>query len=117
MISKIAEPSNITDVLLSEMRADPKVWRAYVAPGPREEEMMLYGLSDRVRYYWPRPAVQAALSRLYENVAAARPEPGIVAQAVGGLPGSAPAGTDLPVSIVRRLVGEVVRKYRAAAVE
>ena len=27
--------------------------------------MMLYGLSDRVRYYWPRPAVQAALAKLY----------------------------------------------------
>jgi len=116
-LMKVAEPSKLSDVLLAEMLADPRDWRAYVAPGPREREMMLYGLSDRVRYYWPRPAVQAALARLYQNVAAARPEPGIVAQATGGLVDSMPASADLADRIVRRMVGDVVRKYRAAASE
>ncbi len=114
-LMNIAQPSNIVDVLMAEMLADPRDWRAYVAPGPRGREMMLYGLSDRVRYYWPRPAVQAALARLYANVGAARPEPGIVAQAVGGLVDPMPASNDLPDRIVRDMVGEVVRKYRAAA--
>lgn len=112
-----ADPSNLVDVLMSEMRADPRDWRAYVTPGPREREMMLYGLSDRIRYYWPRPAVQAALGRLFDNISAARPEPGIVAQATGGLVDPAPAEADLPDRIVRAMVGEVVRKYRAAAGE
>ena len=61
------------------------------------------GLSDRVRYYWPRPAVQAALSRLRENIAAARPEPGIVAQALGGLVDPAPD----PLELVRRTAEEL----------
>jgi D-tagatose-bisphosphate aldolase class II non-catalytic subunit len=116
-LMNVAEPSTLSTVLLAEMRADPRDWRAYVAPGPREREMMLYGLSDRVRYYWPRLAVQAALAKLYENIAAARPEPGIVAQATGGLVDPTSASADLPDRIVRRMVGDVVRKYRAAAGE
>jgi D-tagatose-bisphosphate aldolase class II non-catalytic subunit len=116
-LMKVAEPSNIVDVIIAEMRASPRDWRPYVARGPREGEMMLYGLSDRVRYYWPRPAVQAALARLYANIAAARPEPGVVAQAVGGLVDAAPTGADLADRLVRRMVGDVVRKYRSAAGE
>ena len=112
-----ATPSNIIDVLLSEMYADPRDWRPYVASGPREREMMLYGLSDRVRYYWPRQQVQTALAKLYENVRSTRPEPGIVAQAVGGLVDPRHPFGDLPDQIVRHMVGEVVRKYRAAAGE
>lgn len=77
--------------------------------------MMLYGLSDRIRYYWPRPAVQAALGRLFNNVAAARPEPGIIAQVTGGLVDPSPVGAGLPDRMVRDMVGAVVRKYRAAA--
>lgn len=116
-LMQVAEPSSLSDMLLAEMLADPRDWRAYVSPGSREREMILYGLSDRVRYYWPRPAVQAALAKLYKNVAAARPEPGIVAQATGGLVDATPISADLPGHIVRRMVGNVVRKYRAAAGE
>jgi D-tagatose-1,6-bisphosphate aldolase subunit GatZ/KbaZ len=113
----VAEPSKLSDALLAEMLADPRDWRAYVSPGPREREMMLFGLSDRVRYYWPRPQVQAALTKLYENVASAGPEPGIVAQATGALVDSLSVSGDLPDRVVRRMVGDVVRKYRAAAGE
>lgn len=109
--------SGIVDALIAEMQANPRDWRPYVPAGPRERDMMLYGLSDRVRYYWPRPVVQQALERLYRNIAAARPEPGIVAQAVGGLVDPLPATADLPGDIVGRMVGDVVRKYRLAAGE
>jgi D-tagatose-1,6-bisphosphate aldolase subunit GatZ/KbaZ len=114
-LTNVAAPSNIIDVLRAEMRANPRDWRAYVAGGPREGEMMLYGLSDRVRYYWPRPRVQAALATLTENVDAARPEPGIVAQVMGGLVDPTGKTANLSNRIVRRMVGDVVRKYRAAA--
>jgi D-tagatose-bisphosphate aldolase class II non-catalytic subunit len=111
----VTRPSEILSVLMGEMRANPREWRSYVAPGPREEAMMLYGLSDRVRYYWPRPAIQAALQKLYANVIAARPEPGLVAQFTGGMvEGSGDAET-LPQRIIAQMVGAVVGKYRAAA--
>ena len=77
--------------------------------------MMLYGLSDRVRYYWPRPAIQAALGRLYDNIAASSPEPGIVAQFTGSLVDGTGEPATLARRVIDRMVGDVVRKYRGAA--
>ena len=104
-------PSNILQILQETMQADPADWRAYIPSGPREQAMLLYGLSDRVRYYWPRPAVQQALQTLAANLAATRPEPGLVAQITGGLVGP---DSPLPLSVIRRMVGAVVTKYRQA---
>jgi len=103
-------PSGVTAALLAAMRARPADWRAYVPPGPQEERMMLYGLSDRLRYYWPDAGVQAALARLMAALAAAKPPPGLVAQVTGGL---VDADTS-PDIVIRRMVGAVVRKYRTA---
>ncbi|MEQ1951630.1 class II D-tagatose-bisphosphate aldolase, non-catalytic subunit [Mesorhizobium sp. CN2-181] len=110
----LTEPSRILEVIAEEMRANSRDWRAYVAADDHEVTMMLYGLSDRVRYYWPRPAIQTALKKLYANIASVRPEPGLVAQFTGRLveAGSEPAG--LARRIIDTMVGEVVRKYRAA---
>ena len=83
-----ANPSQILTVLRAEMTADPQHWQGYLAPG----DDLVAGLSDRVRYYWPRPAVNAALARL---------------------------GTSLGQGVVRaavaRHVGAVVARYRAAS--
>jgi D-tagatose-1,6-bisphosphate aldolase subunit GatZ/KbaZ len=49
-------PSGVTAAFLTAMRARPADWRAHVAPGAREEAMMLYGLSNRPRYSWPMAA-------------------------------------------------------------
>jgi D-tagatose-bisphosphate aldolase class II non-catalytic subunit len=103
--------SGITSALLSAMRARPGDWRAYVPPGPDEERLMLYGLSDRLRYYWPDPAVQSALVRLTATLSSANPPPGLMAQVTGGLVDA----TANPDTLVDRMVGAVVRKYRAAA--
>ncbi len=111
----VSAPSRIVEVMRAEMEGDPAHWRAYVAPGSREAAMMLYGLSDRVRYYWPRPAIQAALARLYANIAASSPEPGIVAQFTGGLVEDAGEPATLARRVIDRMVGDVVGKYRGAA--
>ena len=103
-------PSGVTEALLAAMRARPADWRAYVPPGPQEERMMLYGLSDRLRYYWPDPAVQAALSRLLAGLAQVTPPPGLLAQVTGGLVGA----DDRADSVIARMVGAVVQKYRTA---
>lgn len=103
-------PSGVTAALMAAMRARPADWRAYVSPGPEEERMMLYGLSDRLRYYWPDEGVQAALSHLITALSAASPPPGLMAQVSGGLVD--PALT--PDRLIRRMVGAVVQKYRTA---
>ncbi len=104
-------PSGVTPALLSAMRARPADWRAHVDAGPQEETNMLYGLSDRVRYYWPDAAVQAALRRLFQSLRNSTPPPGLIAQISGGLVDTA---RPLPEAIIRRMVGAVVQKYRTA---
>jgi D-tagatose-1,6-bisphosphate aldolase subunit GatZ/KbaZ len=109
-------PSGVEPALRVAMMADPKDWRAYVEAGPEEGRMMLYGLSDRVRYYWPKPEVQAAVRALFDGLRAADLAPGLVAQVTGGMVGPVdPAG--LPETITRRMVGEVVARYRRATGE
>jgi D-tagatose-1,6-bisphosphate aldolase subunit GatZ/KbaZ len=53
------------------MRRDPIHWRAFYRGD--EERVRLarrFSLSDRIRYYWPRAEVQAALDRLLSNLEA-----------------------------------------------
>lgn len=107
-------PSRLIETIEAEMLASPADWRAYVATGPREAAMRLYGLSDRVRYYWPRPAIQAALAKLRANLAAHPPEPGLVAQYLGALVDATVPASDLLHRAVTANVGAVVDKYRAA---
>lgn len=107
-------PSTILATIRAEMRDDPKDWRAYIAADAREEAMMLYGLSDRVRYYWRRPPIQMALAQLYASIATGKPEPGLVAQFTGRMVAVQDAKS-LPRQIIDHMVGDVVAKYRAAA--
>lgn len=68
-------PSGLRAVLLRVMREDPVHWREYYR-GSEEEirEVLLSSRLDRVRYYWARPEVEAALNRLYANLSPAIPE-------------------------------------------
>lgn len=109
-------PLGVEAALVAAMRVEPADWRAYVEPGPEEARMMIYGLSDRVRYYWPKPGVQAALRALFAAIRAADPAPGLVAQVTGGRVGPVDAAR-LPETIIRRMVGDVVARYRQATGE
>jgi D-tagatose-1,6-bisphosphate aldolase subunit GatZ/KbaZ len=109
-------PSGVEAALREVMMADPKHWRAHVEAGPGEGRMMLYGLSDRVRYYWPRPEVQAALRSLFDGLRSADLAPGLVAQVTGGMAGPVDPAR-LPETIMRRMVGDVVARYRLATGE
>ncbi len=68
-------PSRLRETLDAAMRADPAHWRDYYRGDEAEvARARLFSLSDRCRYYWPRPEVQGALRRLLRNLAA-RPVP------------------------------------------
>jgi D-tagatose-1,6-bisphosphate aldolase subunit GatZ/KbaZ len=56
---------HVRAVLIDVMRADPRHWRKYYhGTGHALDLQLEYSLSDRIRYYWPDPAVVAALERL-----------------------------------------------------
>lgn len=109
----LGQRAAVEAALREAMRAEPADWRAYVDADGREEAMMLYGLSDRVRYYWPRPGVRQVVDRLFAQVRASAPAPGVVAQGTGGLVGPVDP-TQLPEAVIDQMVGAVVAKYRIA---
>ncbi len=61
--------SHLVEVLEEVMLEDPRHWEAYYHGTPRQRAWKRrFSFSDRIRYYWPRPRVQAALRRLFENL-------------------------------------------------
>jgi D-tagatose-1,6-bisphosphate aldolase subunit GatZ/KbaZ len=73
--------SHLQDVIETEMLASPGYWQRYY-PGSAEEQRLMrrFSLSDRIRYYWPAPAVQAAQNRLMANLDEMILSPGLVSQ-------------------------------------
>jgi D-tagatose-1,6-bisphosphate aldolase subunit GatZ/KbaZ len=109
-----AARSGIVETLERVMDAEPAHWRGYVPMDGDEKLTRLFGLSDRIRYYWPHPEVQAALRRLFANADSARPPPGLVSQFGGDmlLERSEPT---LSQRLVAAKVGTVVARYRRAS--
>lgn len=103
--------SGIMAVIAREMESEPKYWRSYIAADGRAEHMKIFGLSDRVRYYWPNESIQSALKVLAANIDAASGETGLIAQFA-----CLPEQRTLTLSqeIIQARVGAVVSKYRSA---
>jgi D-tagatose-bisphosphate aldolase class II non-catalytic subunit len=108
----VAEPSKLRATLEAAMDAAPGSWKPYVAA---DEARLgrLFGLSDRVRYYWSVPAMRAALGRLFANLETAKIPAGLWAQA--GFGAVEPVPQRPGAALVGRAVGDVVRRYRRAA--
>lgn len=61
--------SHLPEILEQAMVEDPRDWaRYYHGDAVAQAFARRYSLSDRIRYYWPRPAVQAALAQLLHNL-------------------------------------------------
>src|SRR5208337_3639918 len=95
--------SGVLAVLEQAMNDNPVHWRGYVAAQGDERIGRLFGLSDRVRYYWPDPRIDAASV-----------PPGLVSQFVGEM---LLDGGEAPLSkrIIQAKVGAVVARYRRAS--
>jgi len=62
--------SKVWQVLEEAMLHNPSLWKAYYHGSEDEVRRdLIYGFSDRCRYYWNQPAVQAEVSRLLDNLA------------------------------------------------
>jgi D-tagatose-1,6-bisphosphate aldolase subunit GatZ/KbaZ len=79
----IDEPqrARLREVVLETMRARPGYWqRYYHAQGDALTIDLQYSLSDRVRYYWPEPAIERARQRLSDNLRAKPPPISLIGQ-------------------------------------
>ncbi len=107
-------------VVVDTMRADPQHWRDhYDADGDSLDLDLQYSLSDRIRYYWPYPKVQAACSAMFERLDRARIPLTLLSQFLpyqydAVRDGRITAGTQ---DIVREGVARSLRPYFAACGE
>ena len=61
--------SNLVAVVDEVMLAEPHWWQGYYEGDPAEQRLARhYSYSDRMRYYWPQPTIQAAQQRLLSNL-------------------------------------------------
>ena len=64
-----AETSHLPEVVEQAMLAEPAAWEPYYEGSARQQKRLrVYSYSDRMRYYWNYPRVQAATARLMENL-------------------------------------------------
>ncbi len=64
-----ARQARLREVTLAVMRKEPRYWQNYYKGDEREVSFDLaYSLSDRIRYYWPDPAIESAHKSLYGNL-------------------------------------------------
>jgi D-tagatose-1,6-bisphosphate aldolase subunit GatZ/KbaZ len=68
-LSPPGEHSRLREVLEERMLARPGYWEPYYGGEAATRRMArVYSFSDRLRYYWPDPAVEAAVGRLLANL-------------------------------------------------
>ncbi len=108
-----ASPSGIVAALEQAMDARSGDWRGYVAADGAERVTRLFGLSDRIRYYWPQSQVQSALRRLFANIDAAPLSLGLVSQFAGDMLRER-RETSLSQRVVAAKVEAVLERYRRA---
>jgi D-tagatose-1,6-bisphosphate aldolase subunit GatZ/KbaZ len=73
--------ARLREVTLRRMQESPGYWqRYYHGTGRALTTDLQYSLSDRIRYYWPDPAIEAARARLFDNLRADPPPLPLVSQ-------------------------------------
>jgi D-tagatose-1,6-bisphosphate aldolase subunit GatZ/KbaZ len=73
-----AAQSGVQDIIRTVMHENPLHWRDYYSGTAAEQGVLLFNsYSDRIRYYWPDPRIEAATAKLIANLTAA-PAPDIL---------------------------------------
>ena len=109
--------SRVREVLEEAMMRNPSFWKAYYHGSEDEVRRDLtYGFSDRCRYYWPQPAVQAEVSRLLHNLAAQSIPPTLVSQYLPGEYEAIRAGAlkAVPEEMIQYHIRQVLSAYAKA---
>ena len=110
-------PSQVREALLSAMMRNPVHWRQYYRGDEEQVSLsLIYGYSDRCRYYWNEPEVRKEIALMVDNLAV-RPIPlPLISQY---LPDEyKPIRTGrvraIPGQIIREHIRQVLRIYASA---
>lgn len=114
-----AQRSDLVEVLDRVMRERPAHWRNhYSGDEPQLRLLRGYALSDRCRYYWGEPEVQAAVERLVANLQALPPPAILLSQFMPEQRREIEAGrlAPEPLALIRhRIFGRLAEYARACA--
>jgi D-tagatose-1,6-bisphosphate aldolase subunit GatZ/KbaZ len=109
--------SRVRETLELAMLENPVHWKGYY----RGDEAALrlarkFSYSDRARYYWPQPAVAAALRRLIDNLTAHPAPASLISQYLPNQCAGIRAGTlsNQPVDLIHSRILEVIDVYALA---
>lgn len=73
--------ARLREVAIGRMRGLPGHWRKYYhSEGDSLSIDLSYSLSDRIRYYWPDPAIEQAREQLFDNLRADPPPISLISQ-------------------------------------
>ncbi|MBF9133998.1 D-tagatose-bisphosphate aldolase, class II, non-catalytic subunit [Plantactinospora sp. S1510] len=110
--------SSLPEVVERRMRAEPGQWAKYYTGDAAEQRLARrYSYSDRMRYYWPDPEIQAAERRLLANLSDRNIPLPLLSQYLPDQYQRVRDGIlgDHPVEFVLDRVRDVLRGYRHAA--
>jgi len=109
--------SRLRETVLSVMSANPSYWKRYYSGSGSQLRLdCQYSLSDRLRYYWPDPAVAGALDSLMTNLQQTPPPLTLLSQYLPAQYEAVRLGllTVEPRALVMHHVEAVLRQYAAA---
>lgn len=68
-LTSSTETSHLPEALEKTMLAKPAAWEPYYEGTPQEQRYLrVYSYSDRMRYYWTDPHIEAAVAKLMGNL-------------------------------------------------
>jgi D-tagatose-1,6-bisphosphate aldolase subunit GatZ/KbaZ len=111
------QQARLRDVVLERMRERPKYWQKYYhSVGKPLTVDLQYSLSDRVRYYWPDPVIEAARVKLFQNLEAVPAPISLLSQHLPRALHAVREGaaTRDPLSLAMAHVGAVLDDYHHA---
>ena len=114
---KSVSPSMILDVIERVMTDRPEYWRKhYRGEATAVRFARRYSHSDRIRYYWPDPAIADALSRLIQNLSKHTVPLNLLSQV---MPAQYRAVREKhirnhPLDLIHDRIGQVIRDYHYA---
>jgi len=117
-INRNSNLSNLTNVLESRMKANPKHWEKYYH-GNNEDELRFkrkYSLSDRIRYYWNDKEVKNSLNRLLNNLSYKEIPLALISQYLPESIEPIRSGEikNIPENLITKRISEVLDKYNYA---